>query len=223
MNLKIFILLISYCFGFLVQAQQSSKDSVSIDEKQFFVGVDLLNPIASFFSSKKNYNGFVSYKFKNRWIAVAEVGYEKNIYKENDWNVDAKGIYLEVGVNYILTNYYEKTGQGFYIGGRLAFTPYEQTIINYPIKEMNTSNQVQTIGNSSLPKANVSAGWLEAVLGAKVQLGESPLYLDFIIKPKFLVYSKKQDHVDNLVIPGFGKNKGDVNISFLWGISYRIF
>ncbi len=224
MNQKTYILLISFFIGFFSYGQTTVKDSTSVEtKKKIFIGIDLLNPIAGFFSDKKNYSGYVSYQIKNRWTAVAELGYEKNIYDNIDWNVDAKGFYGEIGINYMLTNYYEKSGEGFYVGARLGFSPYKQTINQYPVKGMNTEGQTQVVGYGSLPLANVSSGWFEAVLGAKVQLGKSPFYLDFMAKPKFLIYSKKQDDIDNLVIPGYGKDKGAANISLFWGVSYRIF
>ncbi len=225
MNLKTYLLFISLFIGFFSYGQTKAvTDSIVIkNKKQIFIGVDLLNPVVGFFSDRKNYSGYVSYQIKNRWVAVAELGYDKNTYDEIDWNVDAKGFYGEIGINYILTNYYEKTGEGFYVGGRLGFSPYKQTINQYPVKGMDPEGQVQTIGEESLPEGSVSSGWLEAVLGAKVQIGKIPLYIDFMIRPKILIYSEKQDDIDNLVIPGYGKDKGAVNISLYWGISYRIF
>ncbi|WP_128330157.1 DUF6048 family protein [Apibacter sp. HY039] len=225
MNRKTYLLLISLFLGVFSYSQQPTIDSTFIipKQRQMFVGVDLFNPIASFFSDKKNISGYISYKIKNRWLAVGELGYEKNIYKYNDWDVSAKGVFAEFGVNYILTNNYENTGEGFFIGARFAFSPYKQTINQYPVKGVNSDGQTQIISSSSLPEKNVSSGWFEGLVGAKVQLGQSPFYLDFMIRPKFLIFSNKQEGIDNLVIPGYGKNKGNANISLFWGVSYRIF
>jgi hypothetical protein len=207
-----------FCF-----AQTVSSDSISTNKTQVFIGVDLLNPVAGFFSDKKNYSGFISYKIKNRWVAVAEIGYEKNIYKKNDWEVYAKGIFGALGVNYFLTNDYEVAGEGFYIGARIGFSPYKQEIKKYPVKGMNSEGQVRVAGEGSFPEAGVSSGWMEAVAGAKVQIGTTPFYIDFVIKPKFLIFSKKQEDANNLVIPGYGKDKGTANVSIFWGIGYRLF
>lgn len=223
-NLKIYILLISLFIRVFSFAQTKTSDSINVEsKKQFFVGVDLLNPAVSFFSDKKNFNGYISYKIKDRWVAFVGVGYEKNIYKKNDWEVDGKGIFGELGFNYILTNNYEISGEGFYVGGRLGFSPFKQNIKKYPIKGMNTNNQTQPVGEGSLPESNVDSGWLGLIAGAKVQIGKSPFYIDFMAEPKFILYSKKQEDIDNLVVPGYGKDKGNVNITVFWGISYRLF
>lgn len=223
--LRIYVLLISVFLGIYAHSQTKSNDSISVKnpKHQLFIGVDLLNPVAGFFADKKNYSSFIAYKIKNRWLAVAEVGYEKNIYNKNNWNIDAKGVFGEIGINYILTNNYEKSGEGFYIGGRFGYSPFKQNVKKYPLKGMNPEGQIRIIGEGSLPEANVSSGWLEAVAGAKVQIGNSPFYIDFMVRPKFLLFSSKQKNVDNLVIPGYGKDKGSANISLFWGISYKLF
>lgn len=223
-SLRIYILLISIFIGVLVFAQTKPTDTIKNENpKQLFIGIDLLNPVVSFFSDKKNFNGYISYKIKNRWVTFLGLGYEKNIYKKNDWDVEGKGIFGELGFNYILTNNYEKTGEGFYVGARLGFSPFKQNIKKYPIKGMNSNNQIQPIGNGSLSESNVSSGWLGLIAGAKVQLGNSPFYIDFMAEPKFILYSKKQDDIDNLVVPGYGKDKGNMNISLFWGISCKLF
>ena len=88
---------------------------------------------------------------------------------------------------------------------------------------MNSEGLIQLIGEGSLSEANVNSGWLEAVAGAKVQIGNSPFYIDFMVRPKFIVYSSKQQDVSNLVVPGYGKDKGAANISLFWGLTYRLF
>lgn len=222
---RIYILLISVLLGIHIHSQTKSKNSSSISkpEHQLFIGIDLLNPVAGCFADKKNYSSFIAYKIKNRWLAVAELGYEKNIYNKNNWNINAKGIYGEIGINYILTNNYEKSGEGFYIGARLSYSPFKQKVKKYPLRGMNSKGKIEIIGEGSLPEANVSSGWLEAITGAKVQIGNSPFYIDFMVRPKFLIYSSKQKNIDNLVIPGYGKDRGIVNISLFWGVSYKLF
>jgi hypothetical protein len=217
------LLIISFLTGIFSYSQTISSDTISGNKQQMFISVDLLNPVAGFFSYKKSYSGFVSYKIKNKWAVTAEIGYEKNSYKKNNWDVEAKGIFGEAGVNYMLTNNPEDTGEGFYIGARIGFSPYKQKVKKYPVKEVDPEGHARTVGGGSLSEAGVSSGWIEAVVGAKVQLGKTPFYIDFMAKPKFLIFSGKQENIDNLVIPGYGKDKGAANISLYWGIGYKLF
>lgn len=198
------------------------EDTMKLVHHNIFIGADLVGPISSFFSEKKPYEAFVAYQYKRKIYAVAELGYEKNYYNKTNWEVDAKGPFFRAGINYYLTRDQYNLGEGFYIGGRVAFSFFQQNINKYPITQFNSSNEFEIIGYGSFPKANVSSYWLEFVGGAKVKLFKYPIYADFMVRPKILIYSQKQNKVDNLVIPGYGKDKGNFNISIHWGLSYEL-
>jgi len=227
MNPKIICLLFVTLLNSFVLGQEKAKtDTVSIDnngKKHLFIGVDLFAPALSFFSDKKGMNAYLSLRIKGRWTGVAELGYEKNIYDDIGWNVEGKGFYIGAGVNYMITNMDTDNGEGFYVGGRVMYSPFKQTVKSYPITGIDPNGKLQVIGYDSLPSANIGSGWLEVVGGAKVQLGKTPFYLDFMARPKVRIFSQKQDDIDNLVIPGYGKDKGSFQISLFWGVSYRIF
>lgn len=232
LRIYIFIILLSNCFGSAVFAQQDSiniktdsivsqiADSLQVKKRggNLFIGVDLFNPVMSAFSDKRGGQAMVSYKIKGRWNAVAEVGYEKNIYDELDWNVDVNGLYFKLGFNYFLSEDYENPSNGFYTGARLAYAMYEQKVNQYPIRL--SGNQVD--GYGSFPAANVSAYWVEIVGGGRVQLF-SNFYADVSIRPEIYIGSKKQEGLDPLVIPGYGKDIGPINFSLFWGLTYKLF
>jgi hypothetical protein len=228
MNLKKICLLFTILLhsSVVLGQKKAEADSLSIDnngKKHLFVGVDLFAPALSFFSDKKGMNAYVSFRIKGRWTGVAEFGYEKNIYDDIGWNVEGKGFSIGAGVNYMITNMDTDNGEGFYIGGRLMYSPFIQTVRSYPLTSIDGDGKLQVIGYGSLPSANVGSGWAELLGGAKVQLGKTPFYLDIMVRPKVQLFSQKQDGIDNLVIPGYGKDRGAFQISFFWGVSYRIF
>lgn len=183
-----------------------------------FIGVDLFGPAYSFFTDKQGASAMVSYKVYKKWNAVAEVGFEKNIYNELDWNIDVNGLYAKIGFNWFISQDYQDASNGFYAGLRFAYASYQQKVNQYPIRL--SGNQIDEYG--SLPQANVSAYWAEIVGGGRVRLIQN-FYADVSIRPEIYIGSKKQEGLDPLVIPGYGKDIGPVNFTVFWGLSYRFF
>ena len=205
----------------LVNESESIKDSLQISKKRtgnLFLGVDLFNPAMSFFTDKQGGQAMVSYKVYKKWNAVAEVGFEKNHYDELDWDIDVNGLYFKLGFNWFISQDYEDASNGFYTGARFAYATYKQTVNQYPIRV--SGNQVDQYG--SLPEENVSAYWVEILGGARVRLIGN-FYADVSVRPEIYVGSKKQEGLDPLVIPGYGKDIGPINFSVFWGITYKLF
>jgi len=205
----------------VVNEVQAVTDSILTKQKKagnLFLGVDLFNPAMSFFTDKQGGIVMASYKIHKKWNAVAEVGFEKNIYDDLGWNIDVDGMYFKLGFNWFISQDYEDASNGFYTGMRFAYAMYSQTVNQYPIRL--STNQIDEYG--SLPKANVSAYWVEIVGGGRIQLF-SNFYADVSIRPEIYVGSKKQEGLDPLVIPGYGKDIGPINFSVFWGLTYKLF
>lgn len=205
----------------VVKEVKNVTDSLSNPAKRvgkMFIGIDLFTPVMSMFSDKQGGQAMVSYHIDKKWNAVAEIGVEKNHYDELDWGIDVNGLYFKLGFNWFISQDYENASNGFYTGARFAYASYQQTVNQYPIRL--SDNQIDEYG--SLPKANVSAYWIEILGGARVELIKN-LYADMSIRPEIYIGSKKQDGLDPLVIPGYGKDIGPINFSVFWGLSYRLF
>ncbi|HJD87537.1 MAG TPA: DUF6048 family protein, partial [Empedobacter falsenii] len=132
-----------------------------------FIGVDVFNPIVAAFSDKKGVSAFASYQINNKWHAVIEAGFEKNNFNEINWDVDVDGIFAKVGANWFVTQDVDNQSNGIYIGGRIAYSHYSQTINSYAIRDLQSNEIIDT---GSLPKANVSSYWIEAVVGGRVEI-----------------------------------------------------
>ena len=184
-----------------------------------YIGVDFSTPVQTLFSDKVGAQGLISYQIKPKIHAVAEFGFEKNTFKENHWDVKVDGFFGKIGVNYFFTQEATNPENGFYLGGRLAYSAYNQKIDMYPIKDIYTN---QMVGEGSKEKASVSTYWVEVVIGGRVQLYKK-LYADFSIHPAVYIGSKKQEDIDPLVIPSYGRNNGIFNMPLFWGLSYQLF
>lgn len=205
----------------LVTEGKAVADSLAGKQKKagnLFVGVDLFNPALSFFTDKQGGVAVVSYRIHKKWNGVAEIGFEKNIYDDLDWNIDVNGMYFKLGFNWFVSQDYQDASNGFYTGIRFAYSLYRQTVNQYPIRL--STNQIDEYG--SLPEANVSAYWVEIVGGGRIQLLGN-LYADVSVRPEIYVGSKKQEGLDPLVIPGYGKDTGPINFSIFWGLTYKLF
>jgi len=199
----------------------ATNDTIPAAKKvsDLYIGVDLGTPAQAIFTDKQGVQIGVHYQLSTKWVAVVELGYEKNRYNESSWDVDVDGVYGKVGANWFITQEDSNYTNGFYLGGRLAFSNYNQTINQYPIRDINAST---IIGYGSKETAAVSSYWVEVVVGGRVQLYKN-LYADFSVHPAVYLGSKKQEDIDPLVIPGYGRNNGPFNLPIFWGISYKLF
>ena len=89
-------------------------------QPNFIVGFDVVNAGISFFSDRKVYQGFISSKIKKDIHAVAELGFEKNIYLKNGYDAEVSGPYAKLGAFYMLIKDPENEYNGFYGGGKLG-------------------------------------------------------------------------------------------------------
>ena len=202
------------------KVETETTDSLKVSNpKNLYIGVDFSTPVQSIFSNKQGIQGFISYQLNPKLHAIAEFGFEKNTFDENFWNVDVDGVFGKIGANYFFTQEAKNPANGFYLGGRIAYSSYNQKINSYPIKDIYTN---QIIGEGSKEKETVSSYWVEVVIGGRVQLHKK-LYADFSLHPSVYIGSKKQEDIDPLVIPSYGRNNGPFNLPIFWGLSYQIF
>ncbi|MDM1071914.1 hypothetical protein HX001_05310 [Empedobacter brevis] len=197
----------------------SLTDSIPKKKKHdIFIGVDLFNPIVAAFKDKKGASIYASYQINTKWHAVIEAGFEKNKFDEIHWNVDVDGIFAKAGANWFITQDVENQSNGIYIGGRVAYSKYSQTVNSYPIRDLQ-SNEI--INKGSLPKANVSSYWIEAVIGGRVEIFKN-FYGELALHPAAYIGGKKDQGIEPLIVPGYGKYSGPFNMPVFWGIAYKI-
>ena len=203
---------------FLISFAQKEQDSLKTKwkyEPNFMVGFDVLNAGIGVFSDRKLFQGFVSSRISKNVHAVADVGFEKNIYQKNGYDATVDGPFLKLGAFYMLANDKENPLNGFYAGGKLAGSFYNQEYKAVPVRGYGGSET-----SVAFPSSNQSSYWIEGTVGGRVQLFESPFYIDVNIQPKYLVFSTKQEDIKPMIVPGFGKSSGKFNIGFAWNIAY---
>ena len=182
----------------------------------FMVGLDALNTGASFFSDRKLYQGFISSKIKEDVHAVIEAGFEKNVYQKNSYDAKVSGPFLKLGAFYMLAKDAENEFNGFYVGGKAGASFYTQEYMEVPVRGYGGSNS-----SLAFPSSSQSSYWIEGMIGGRVQLFDSNFYIDVNLQPKYLLATSKQDDIQPMIVPGFGKSSSKFNMGFAWNIAYK--
>lgn len=197
--------------------EEKKQDSVKWKYKpNFIVGVDVLNLGTGFFGDRQLIQGFISSRINKKVHAVIDLGYDKNIYQKNGYDVKADGLFAKIGGVYMLSMDPENDMNGFYAGAKLAGSFYNQEYMAVPVKGLNSEGVFLSFDPSTQ-----SSYWIEASLGARVQVFNSNFFIDVNAQPRYLAYTTKQDEIKPMIVPGFGKSSGSFNMGFSWSIAYK--
>lgn len=218
MNPKlIFTYFFSLMFSFaLAQQEQDTLAKKWKYEPNFMVGFDVLNAGVGVFSDRKLFQAFVSSRISKKIHAVAEGGFEKNIYQKNGYDAAANGPFLKLGAFYMLANDKENVLNGFYAGGKLGGSFYTQEYKAVPVRGFGGSET-----SVAFPSSSQSSYWVEGTVGGRVQLFDSPFYIDVNMQPRYLVFSTTQEEIKPMIVPGFGKSSAKFNMGFSWNVAYH--
>lgn len=198
------------------QEEKEAKKEKWKYEPNFMVGFDVLNTGVSFFSDRKLYQGFISSKITNNIHGVIEAGFESNIYNKNSYDAKASGPFLKLGAFYMLAKDPQNEFNGFYAGGKIAGTFYTQEYMAVPVRGFGGSSS-----SIAFPSSTQSSYWMEGTIGGRVQLFESNFYIDVNLQPRYLVFTTKQDDIQPMIVPGFGKSSSKFGMGFAWNVAYK--
>lgn len=210
-----FILLFSLGFFFSQDKKDSTKTKF-IYQPNLSIGVDVLNAAMSVFSDRKLFQAHISTKVRKNISAVLDAGYDKNIYNKGGYDASANGMFAKLGGFYMLSMDHEDKGSGFYAGAKLAASFYNQEYKTVPIRAFGGADQYL-----QMPSSKQSSYWVEAMAGARVRLFKSKFYVDVNAQPRYLAYTTKQEKMQPMIIPGFGKSSSKFNVGFSWNIVYQ--
>ena len=213
---RIYFLFFSLFFAYNFAQEEVQLNVKEKYEPNFIVGVDVANAGLSLFSDRKVYQGFISSKIKKNIHAVADVGYEQNIYQKNGYDAKVSGPFVKAGAFYMLIKDPENEYNGFYGGGKLAASFFQQEYFSVPVRGFSGSSS-----SLAFPQSTQSAYWVEANFGGRIQLFSTAFYVDVNVQPRYLAFATKQDDIQPIIIPGFGRSSGKFNLGFAWNIAYK--
>lgn len=208
-------LLILCCIINGIWAHAQISESPTPEKRRVFIGIDVAQPLMQFFTEKAGYEMVFSIPIKTKWEIAGEAGYESNLYNENSWKVNVEGAFARLGANWVVGKDTQNPNMNFYLGGRLGYARFTQTVDQFLIQGTNVPN-----AKGSLPKHNASAVWMAPVIGARVPVGNSNFYIDASAQTEILLNSSNDYSIDALAIPGFGYNNNGLNLRIIWAIGY---
>ena len=188
-------------------------------------GIDLSRLVLT--SLDDNYSGFEivgDYRLTQKLYIAAELGNEKRTKQEDLYNFTTSGSYIKIGVdNNTYANWYGEQNSVF-MGARLAFSTFDNTLNDYQLFDSNrywNPDGFAAGSNVSEELNGLSAVWLEAVFGTKIELFAN-IFLGASVRLGFLVSEKEDPRFPNLWIPGFNKVTDDskFGVGYNYSISY---
>lgn len=215
----IFSLLFSVMALQTISAQEKKEEETKEKwkyEPNFMVGFDVLNGAVVFFGDRQLFQGFISSKLKDNLHVVVDGGFEKNIYQKNGYDATVNGPFIKIGAFYMLAKDRENEFNGFYAGGKVGGSFYKQEYFAIPVRGYGGSS-----ASVSMPSSSQSSFWLEGTIGGRVQLFESNFFIDVNMQPRYLLATSKQDNVEPMIVPGFGRSSNSFTVGFSWSLAYK--
>jgi hypothetical protein len=201
------------------------KDSVPIktDRYGIRVGVDLSKLARSFYED--DYKGLEivgDYRLTKKFWLAGEIGNENKTTDDDQLDFKTKGTYFKVGFDYnTYENWLDMENQ-LTVGLRYGVSSFSQELLSYEIYNPNPFFVEDPLVISGEKFTGLSASWLEAVAGVKVEVF-SNLYVGFSLRLYRIVSNKKPDNFDNLYIPGYGRTfNGEFGAGFNYTVSYFV-
>jgi hypothetical protein len=115
------------------------------------------------FFRQKAISGICFFKINENVHAIAEAGFEKNIYQKNGYDAKVNGPFIKLGAFYMLAKDRENEFNGFYAGGKVAGSFYNQEYMAIPVRGYGGSSS-----SVAFPASSQSSFWLEGTLGGRV-------------------------------------------------------
>lgn len=176
------------------------------------VGVNLWDPIMRILGQQ--YGGcdvWAELSLHNRYKPVIEIGLTSADIKPEDMNYTFKcslAPYFKIGMNYNIF-YNNNPDYQFNVGVRYGFTSYNYEVTNVTVDEGYWNDP----SHFSLPTQHSTAGFLEIIAGVRVKIIK-PISLGWNIKYNTKLHESKSPYGEPMYIPGFGKRKNALSISF---------
>ena len=200
-------------------------DTVKIKEKYGLrVGGDIGKLIRSFVDD--DYSGFeisADYRLKKRLYIAGELGTEEKSEVTQYLDIDTKGSYIKGGIDYNMYQNWLDMDNMVYAGFRLGASTFSHTLNSYQVYSTNQYWQPQFSSNESQEFKDLTAIWIELILGIKAELLNN-LYLGLNVQLKGLMSQTEPNNFTNIYIPGFNKtyDSSKIGVGYGYTLSYRI-
>lgn len=200
-----------------VRKKISARDTLPPSEKYGLrIGIDAAKYIRS--KIQDTYTGIellADYRVSRKFYIAAEAGKEDFLREESNITARAKGNYLKFGMDYNAYKNWYGMQNSIFVGLRYGYAQFDQTLLSYRVFT-STDDFTPKIRTQPTADTGLTSGWIELVLGVKVELFFN-LFLSGTVSVKNLLHEKTPPGFDNLFIPGFGKTNDFTKIGVGYG------
>ena len=165
------ILLLLHCVvSFSQENDLQQNDTIIKNKYGLRVGVDLYNPVLTFFDEdRKGLELVGDYRISKKFFVAAELGYLEDTNDEDFINFTTNGSYIKAGFDYnAYTNWLDMEND-IYIGMRYGFSTFSQTLNSFTVNNDAFLDPLAIVENGQ-KYDNLNAHWVEFVLGIKAEL-----------------------------------------------------
>ncbi len=163
------------------------------------------------------------YRISERLYIAAEIGNEERTLTTDFLNTFTSGSYIKAGIDFNLYDNWLDMDNLVFFGTRIGASTFSHTINEYQVFAGNQYWAPQNTVTDALELNDLSAFWLELILGIKAELFTN-LYLGLNVQLKIGITDTEPENFDNIYIPGFNRTYDSTRIGVGYGytISYRI-
>lgn len=186
-----------------------------------YINVDIFNPIATLFNGGR-FEFVVSFDVSlwQRLFPVVEYGmmFMNRDYGTHKYKSD--GLFVKLGANYNFLNFKpdRKKDHVFGVGVRYGYSNVNYTLSNALLENLYWKESTYMTNE----KRNVNVGWLEFVIGVRVQVYKS-FFMGVNLQVKAFPHFYKKEIDYPVYIPGFGAyNKTSATFGLEYILSYQI-
>ena len=227
-SISLFLVLV-FCGSISAQNDTIPETKVndSIKYKQQYglrLGTDLSKLARSYFDD--DFDGFEvigDFRLTKKWYIAGEIGNEKKTTDTDNLEVTTSGSYFKVGADYNFFDNWFGMENMIYSGFRIGASAFSHERNRFLIYNTNQYWPTQFENNTVMEFNDLSAIWLEFILGIKAELF-SNLYLGLNVQLKRSLSQEKPENFQNLYIPGFNRtyDSSKFGVGYGYSISYLI-
>jgi hypothetical protein len=217
--IRISLYIISLLSSFMtlsLAAQPAGEDYVPPPETEsgLRIGVNVVRPLMIFPVPSRFGLEFVGdINAGPNYFLVAEAGFSRRVLNEPAYHLQENGIFLRIGGE---RNFYNHLNDVIALGGRIGFSTYNRSAPSILVEGVYWDDFM-----GSLPTDTFFKQWAEVVLTLKTEVFAN-LFLGWNLRGKLLLFDRKDIHLDNRYIPGFGASSVTTAAGFDFYIYYRI-
>lgn len=180
------------------------------------IGMDLAHYV--FEAIEPSITGFeamVDYEVKENWFIVLEGGFQNAIPQNENYDYKLKGWYARAGFNYDLLKNTDDLDI-FFVGLRYGQSHYTQSAQNIELTNYWGNTMI------SLNDENLTAHWIEAVVGMKAELFFlKNLFIGWTLRGKVFAGGNDYENLAPYTIPGYAREE-KATLGITWSLSYNI-